>query len=181
MRPRASRSGCLPVLCVALVMVAVVMGGYVIAGDLDTPRLVVGRGISIRLAPGWEFVSRPGDGQEGVRVTSGTGNLDVALVPFVGQPEDLAMQYVDEVLRPGAGRLVVSKQVQRPRLRAGLEVARVSYTGAFGERPVSFEGTVTAVVLRERLGVVFDAWSDQGQYGSIEKDISAMIKSVEWR
>ncbi len=170
----------LPVVVVALVLVAVVFGGYVTAGALSStaggPVDVAGF-VRVRPPPGWEVAERFAD-PPGVRLTRASGNLDVAAGSFAGSAEDLMREYVVGSLEPQAEQLSVS-QVETVELASGLRGVRVSYVGTFHDVPVPIEGEVTAVVSDSGVGVIFDGWAPSGQLQSVSGDVRTMIETSE--
>lgn len=158
------------------VMFVVVFGGYIVAGALSQPAgaPVTVAGI-VRVSPlsGWEVAERSAE-PPSVRLTRGSGNLDVVVFPFSGTPEELAADYVEQVLRPQADRLEVSQSVQVVGVgnRSGV---RVAYIGVFRGVQFQIEGEVTAVVSSSGGGVVFDGWAPAGFLQYVTGDLDTMI------
>ncbi|HEX9374970.1 MAG TPA: hypothetical protein VGB19_01820 [Actinomycetota bacterium] len=167
---------------VLAVMVVVVFGGYVVAGALSEPAgpPVTVAGI-VRVSPlsGWEVAERSAE-PASVRLTRGSGNLDVMVFSFSGTPIDLAAEYVEQALRPQADRLEVSQRVQVVRAgnRSGI---RIAYIGLFRGVQFQIEGTVTAVVSSSGRGVVFDGWAPAGLLQYVMGDLDTMIDTAAIR
>ncbi|HEY7660037.1 MAG TPA: hypothetical protein VIC58_05510 [Actinomycetota bacterium] len=170
-----------PVVGVAALIVAVVSGGYLVADALGEPAagtIDVGEAVRVTPQPGWELVERF-QSPVGIRLTNGSGNLDVATTPFTGTDIDLLVDYVESVLEPDAKQLQVSGDVEAVPVGSGLTGARIAYVGLFGDVQAPIEGTVTATVSPTGSGVVFDGWAPQGQLRFAADDIEAMIRSTE--
>jgi len=170
-------------LAVAMILVAVVLGGYFTAALLATPQgRPVDVGGLVRVTPlsGWEVAN---EGKVGdiptARLTRGNGNLDVFAVDSAGSDVELLRRYVDGFLKPEARELSVSEEIERIRLDSGLEAVRVNYLGAFGDLTVPIEGQVTATVSPSGAGVVFDGWASEGMYGFAAGDVDQMIAAAE--
>jgi hypothetical protein len=171
----------LPVLVVIAVLAVVVLGGYVVGGALSTPAgppVEVVAGVRVQPLSGWEVAGRFGEPTPGVRLTRGSGNLDVVAVPFDGSPSDLANGYVTKVLEPEADRLSVSRDVETVELASGLQAVRFAYVGVFGKAQVPIEGEVTAVVSPSGTGVVFDGWAPQGMLRYAVGDVRTMVEGA---
>lgn len=170
----------LPVVAVVLVLAVVVFGGYVTAGALSsrTGAAVDLAGLA-RVTPlsGWEPAGRSSD-PSGVRLTRGSGTLDVFAGSFADAADDLMREYVVESLERQAEQLSVS-QVEAVELASGLRGVRVSYVGTFRDVPVPIEGEVTAVVSESGVGVIFDGWAPSGQLQSVRDDVRTMIETAE--
>lgn len=166
-----------------LVLIAVALGGYVAAASVDpgvVPPVDVARGVRVRPAPDWQVAERAeADGITLVRLTSGSGNLDVVVGPFEGDAAALVEAYRRDVLEPDARQLEMSPERETVRLRSGLQGARGFYVGVFGERSQSIEGEVTAFVTDGGVGVAFDGWAGQGGLDVVLEDIHDMIESAE--
>jgi len=170
----------LPLVVVALVLLAVVFGGYVTEGALSSTTggpVDVADLVLVRPTPGWQIAERFDD-PPGVRLTRGSGNLDVAAGSFAGSAGDLMGEYVVGSLESQAEQLSVS-QVQTVELASGLRGVRVSYVGTFRDVPVPIEGEVTAVVSDSGVGVIFDGWAPSGQLQSARGDVRTMIETAE--
>lgn len=169
-----------PTLIVLVVMFVTVFGGYVAAAALSEP---AGRPVSIegiaRVQPlsGWEFAGRfAAGGARGIRLTRGSGNLDVVVTPAGSSPDGLARTYVDDVLRPEAqpGSFSIQRGLERVRLANGLDAVRFSYIGVFERNGTPIEGEVTVAVSSSGTGVVFDAWAPQGLLQFVRGDVETM-------
>jgi hypothetical protein len=169
----------LPVIAVALTIVVVVFGGYVVAGALSEPAgAPVDLSGVVRVTPlsGWSVTAGPHGSPPGVRLTRGGGNLDVVFIAnFGGTPDDLALAYVREVLRPQLARLSVSSRTDQIRLASGLSGVRFTYVGVTADTGASVEGEVTAVVTPAGHGVVFDGWAPAGLLPFVISDIETMV------
>jgi hypothetical protein len=174
-----SRRPFLATICVLAVLFVVVFGGYVVAGALSQPAgpPVTVAGV-VRVSPlsGWEVAERSA-APASVRLTRGTGNIDVFVTPFTGAPLELAKEYVEQALRPQAERLEVSRRVQLVRVgsRSGV---RIAYIGVFRGVQSQIEGQVTAVVTSSGVGVVFDGWAPAGLLQYVAGDIQTMIDTA---
>jgi hypothetical protein len=87
----ARHGAILPVVVVALVIAIVVFGGYAVNGMLSSPTgpsVEVGGVVRVQPLSGWELVGRFED-PPGVRLTRGSGSLDVVAAPFSGSARDL--------------------------------------------------------------------------------------------
>lgn len=171
----------LPVVVVALVIATVVLGGYGLAGVLSAPAgpPVEVAGL-VRIAPlsGWEQAGRSTE-PPAVRLTRGSGTLDVAVLSSSGTSEDALRRYVELFLEPGAERLSVSEP-ERARLASGLEGSRISFVGLFGDVQAPVEGQVTAVASPSGAGVVFSGWAPSGLLQYALEDIDTMIARAEF-
>lgn len=156
---------------------AVVLGGYAIGGALMGPAgppVDVAGVLRVQPLSGWELAGRFEEPPR-VRLTRGSGNLDVVAVPYEGPALDLAREYVDAVLEPEARQLSVSREVQPVTLESGLPGVRVAYVGLFGKAQGPIEGEVTAVVSPAGVGAVFDAWGPEGVLRYVVDDVRTMI------
>jgi len=180
--PRSgTRSRLWPLVLTAGVLAVVVLGGYPLGDALSRPAgppVDVAGVVRVRPLTGWETAGRF-DELPGARLTRGSGNLDVVALPFQGTADDLAREYVSQVLEPHADRLSVSSSVEPVTVGAGLPGARVAYVGTFGKSQSPIEGEVTAVVSPSGAGVVFDAWSPQGLLRYVVDDMRTMIDRAE--
>ncbi len=170
----------LPVVVLVAVLGAVVFGGYALSDAIASPGagpVDVGAVVRVQPPPGWGVASQSSD-PASVRLTRGSGTLDVLGGSFSGSPEDLLRVYVTRNLEPQADQLSVSRP-EPVRLDSGLTGLRVSYVGTFHEVPTPIEGEVTAVVSSSGNGVIFDAWAPSGVLGSVLEDVHAMIEGAE--
>ena len=170
----------LPVAAVVVVLTVVVFGGYVTAGALSsrTGAAVDVAGL-VRVTPlaGWEVADRSSD-PSGVRLTRGSGTLDVFAGSFSDAADDLMREYVVGSLESQAEQLSVS-QVETVELASGPRGVRVSYVGTFHDVPAPIEGEVTAVVSNSGVGVIFDGWAPSGQLQSVRGAVRTMIETAE--
>jgi hypothetical protein len=170
-----------PVLVVLAVLVFVVGGGYVLGGALSQPAgppVELAGVVTVQPLSGWEVAMRFHD-PDGIRLTRGSGNLDVFAVPFGEGPAQLAEEYVRTFLEPEADRLSVSREIETVQLDSGRSAARIPYVGTFGRSQTPIEGEVTAIVSDAGVGVVFDAWAPQGMLPYVVGDVRTMIDGTE--
>ncbi len=178
--PPARERRLLPALTVLAVLAAVVLGGYATAGVLSSPAgppVDVAGLVRVRPLSGWELARRFDD-PPGARLTRGSANLDVLALSFAGTSEALLRDYVDSVLEREGRQLSVSG-VETVALASGLEGARVSYVGTFGDVPSPIEGEATAVVSASGVGVIFDGWAPSGLLQYARGDVETMIERAE--
>jgi hypothetical protein len=171
----------IPVLALAVVMTAVVAGGYVTSdalGDIGDETVNVSASVQVTALPGWELAERFGD-PPGIRLTSGSTSLDVATIPFNGGDVDLLASYVNQILAPDAEQFQVSEEVEPVRLASGLTGTRIAYVGLFGDVQAPIEGEVTAAVSPSGVGVIFDGWAPAGQLQFEIDEIDTMIERAE--
>ncbi|HEU4356225.1 MAG TPA: hypothetical protein VFT27_11610 [Actinomycetota bacterium] len=156
---------------------AVVLGGYAIGGVLTGaagPPVDVAGVVRVQPLSGWELAARFDDPPR-VRLTRGSGNLDVVAVPFEDSAGELVRRYVREVLEPEARQLSISSEVEQVTLESGLPGVRIAYVGLFGKAQAPIEGEVTAVVSASGDGAVFDAWGSEGVLRYVVDDVRRMI------
>ena len=175
---RESR-GCLPTLAIALLMVAIVGGGFFAAGALSgRPPVPVEVGDGLTIAPPiqWQFVARidpPAGGSDGVLLTRGVGSLLVFTSPTAAA-EQLG-QLRDEL----AGGPLMSVGTIGPAQTGRTEAAlRFAFTGAMPELSAApIEGEATAV---QGAGstAIFLAWADIGEYQLLRGEVEAMIRQA---
>lgn len=178
---RSVRRALAPTLAVAATIAGVVFGGYVVSGAVSAPAgppVEVAGAVRVQPRSGWEVAARFED-PPGIRLTRGSGNLDVVTVPFDGDAAALAAEYVSEVLEPEARRLSVSREAELVTLASGLPGVRIAYVGQFGRAAVPIEGEVTAVVSPSGVGVVFDGWSSEGGLRYVVEDVRDTIDTAE--
>lgn len=179
--PSSGRARIWALVFTAVVLAVVVLGGYPLGRALSRPAgppIDVAGVVRVQPLTGWEAAGRF-EGPPGTRLTRGSGSLDVVALPFEGSAEDLAREYVRQVLEPQADRLSVSSRVEPVTVGAGLPGVRVAYVGTFGRSQSPIEGEVTAVVSPSGAGVVFDAWSPQGFLRYVVEDMRTMIDRAE--
>lgn len=169
-----------PTVVVVLVLFATVFGGYVAASALSEP---VGAPVSIegliQVQPlsGWEFAGRFSTaGAQGIRLTRGGGNLDVLAAPVQTDPQQLARNYVDVVLRPEAqpGSFSIEQGLEGTRVGNAVEAVTFSYIGEFERNGTPIEGEVTVLVSPSGTGIVYDAWAPQSLLQFIRGDTETM-------
>jgi hypothetical protein len=170
-----------PLVFTAVVLAVVVLGGYPLGDALSRPAgppVDVAGIVRVQPLTGWEVADRYEE-PPGARLTRGSGSLDFVVLPFSGSPEELAAEYVRQLLEPQADRLSVSSRVEPVTLGSGLPGVRVAYVGTFGRSQSPIEGEVTAAVSPSGVGVVFDAWSPQGLLRYVADDMRTMIDRAE--
>jgi hypothetical protein len=167
------------------VILAVVLGGYIVAAALSEPvgkPVGIASVVSIRPLSGWVFAD---EGTEVgdipfVLLTRGSGNLLVTVRdPFRGRPDTLAQTYRDSVLADGLSQLSVSRNLETVRLRAGLSGVRFAYVGVIADTGTSVEGEVTVVVTASGHGIVFDARAPAGLLSFVRSDVRTMVTEAE--
>lgn len=180
----------LPTLAVFVVIVAVTLGGFFATGDAlkdieevgesapppaGTPGIEIAPGAQLVPAEGWVQVDPP-DAYT-LRLTKGGGYLDV--LPYDSAPDAEAMldHYVTNGLEVQLSQLQTSPILLFE--SGGLSGLRISYVGLSQSQSPAVEGEVTAIVLPEGRGVVFDGWSPQGLLGFVLGDIHQMISGVQ--
>jgi hypothetical protein len=187
----AGRRRLLPTLVVLAAIVVVVLGGFVVAAALAGPAgppIDVAGLARVRPEPGWELAARGRlagswatsggtiDAPPYARLTRGSANLDVVVVPgFVGPAEELARWYATEVLRRQLSHLSISGVRETSVDRPGAVGIRFAYLGV---HRTAIEGDV-AVFVTGTTGVIFDAWAAQGALADARGDVAAMIEDAE--
>ncbi|MBI4261724.1 MAG: hypothetical protein HY658_14305 [Actinobacteria bacterium] len=163
------------------VVLALVLGGYAAAVAVQPgagPPVQVTQGLRVFPLPGWEVAQSPFADIDSVRLTKGSGTLDVLASPFEGAVEGLYELYATRFLEPGARQL----RVARPalvELESGVVALRGGYVGLFGDVASAIEGEITVLISPGGLGVVFDAWSGQGQLNRTIEEARRMIDGAE--
>jgi len=134
------------------------------------PPIDVGGVVRLQPLSGWAVAQH---GVRSVRLTRGGGNLDTV----VGSAPDAAtllQQYL--ALLGRASQVSVSPTVTSVTLDSGLHGLRASYVGLIPSREVtSEEGEITAVVLPDGTGVIFDGWAPKGLFSYVGGDLQHMI------
>lgn len=169
---------------VVATILAVVLGGYVVAAALSEP---VGRPVgipgvvSIRPLSGWVLTGSAAlVGGPALQLTRGSGNLRVTVrEPYRGDPGTLAGTYVDSVLSPRLSHLSVSSRFETVLLPTGLSGVRLAYVGVIADTGSSVEGEVTVVVTPSGHGVAFDAWAPAGLLSFVRSDVRTMVDEAE--
>ena len=173
-----------PVLLVAMVLFIVVVGGQITQAALSTERgAPVGVAGVVRIRPlsGWRVVGRVHvHGIPDLRVTRGTGNLEVLAAPFAERGSgQLVRLYLHDIVAPQAKQLQVSSTLETVSLGGGVVASRGFYIGLFGDRGTPIEGEVTAVT-RQGEGIVFDGWAPSGMYQYVQGDVHTMIDGARF-
>jgi hypothetical protein len=177
--PRLRERTVLPVVVVALVITAVVFGGYVLAGALSAPAgppVDVAGGVRITPLSGWEAAARFTE-PPGIRLTRGSGTLDIAVFTSIETDAEALRVYVELFLERGAEQLSVSEP-ERATLDSGVEGSRVFFVGLFGDVQAPVEGQVTAVASPSG-AVVFSGWAPSGLLRYALEDIDTMVARAE--
>jgi hypothetical protein len=170
----------IPALGVLGVLVFVVLGGYVVAAALSEPvgpPVAVGGVVAVQPLSGWGVAdTAPLAGLPFARLTRGSGNLDLVVVPgYGGDATGLAKEYVDRVLSRQLSRLSVSSDLHPVTLQNGLLGQRLAYVGV-SDNGSSIEGEVTAFVSAGGDGVVFDGWAPEGLLTYVDGDLHTMAE-----
>jgi hypothetical protein len=172
-----------PALAVVAVIGIVVFGGYAMAGALAEPTgpPVGFRGVvSVRPLSGWsagEQLEAPG--APGIRLSRGSGNLDIFAVPGRESPEQLAQNYADRALPSELERLRVTDRLEPVTLSGGVPAVRFEYIGVLASSGASIEGQVTSAVTAEGEGIVFDGWAPKGLLPFVRGDIQTMVARAQ--
>ncbi len=179
----ASRGGWATVVVVGVIL-AVVLGGYVVAGALSEPAgapVDVAGVVRVHPLSGWALARRGSiAGVPFAQVTRGSGTLLIAALPGRGgDAERLATDYARLVLSKELSQLSTSKELDPVTLRSGLHGVRFAYVGVVADTGASVEGEVTAVVSPAGNGVVFDGWGPAGLLSFVRADIDTMIANAE--
>lgn len=172
----------MPALVTTAVIIAVVVGGYVVAAAMSTPSgppVEVG-GVTVFPLSGWQPRTGEAAGLPAARLTRGNANLDIVSAQAETGPEVVLARYVHDVLEPASDRLSISDPVTAVTLDSGLPALRVSYLGSFGERNVQVEGEVTVAVSFEGTAAVFDAWGPEGLFGYVREDTREIVRTAEF-
>lgn len=171
----------IPSLAVTAVILAVVVGGYVVAGAMSVPSgpPVEAGGVRIFPLSGWQSREGKAAGLPAARLTRGNANLDVLSTQATSGAEVVLARYVRNVLEPASDRLSLSNSIEDVTLDSGTPGLRVSYVGSFGDRNVQVEGEVTAVVSPGGTAAIFDAWGPEGLFGYVRGDTREMVATAE--
>ena len=183
-RPREAKW--FPPIIVLVVLVFVVFGGFLFAGDPGAAGqeltegepgqpVPVAPGVTLFPPAGWAVQEHFQD-PPGVRLIAGAGNLLVLVRGGGGDPRALLDEYVTQILEPEASQLSVS-EVQSVALPSG-SALRIAYVGVFQGVEAPLEGEVT-VLVATRNAVAFDGWAPEGQYPAIRGDVRTMIQTAE--
>lgn len=172
-----------PVLVAVAVTGVVVLGGYAVAGALAEPAgpPVGFRGVvTVRPLSGWsadeqlEVLGAPG-----IRLSRGSGNLDIIAAPGSEAPEQLAQSYADGALPNQLERVRVSDRLEPVSLAGGVAAVRFEYIGVLASSGASIEGQVTTAVTGEGNGIIFDGWAPQGLLPFVRDDIQTMVARAQ--
>jgi hypothetical protein len=141
----------------------------VVAGE----PIAIGDATEITPLTGWAATSLEGGG---IRLEKGVVVVDLYQEAFGQNAGELAEAYLDEVLRPAATQLTASE----PEVASGANgsAARFTYQGIFTGAEGAIEGEVTALKSGGQ-GVVADAWSSQGELGTLLEEVRQMIETIE--
>ena len=173
--PARAPSSWLATLVVAAIMLAILIGGFVVEGAVPAPPprpVSAGSGVMVTPVSGWDFAGRSEDGQT-ILLTQGSGSLAVTVVP--GTDVDAALQAKrDEWLQSGTVTISDPEAITIPGGRTG---ERFDYSGTFEDVPTPVEGAVTAIA-GSNVVVLFDGWSGIGGYPNVSADIDSMIEST---
>jgi hypothetical protein len=171
--PREPRRRERPALLVLAVVAVVVGGGYLLSAALAQPAgppVDVGGVVRVQPLSGWAVAQH---GARSVRLTRGGGNLDT-VVGSAPDAADLLQQYL-ALLGRAPSQVSVSPTVTSVTLDSGLHGLRASYVGLIPSREVtSVEGDITAVVLPDGTGVIFDGWAPKGLFSYVDGDLQHM-------
>lgn len=144
--------------------------GQVAAGGT----VAIGEASRITPLDGW--VVTPHEGGPGIRLEKGIVVIDLFPETFGQNAGDLAKAYLDEILRPDATQLTTTETEVATTPNGS--AARFGYQGMFTGVDVPIEGEVTAVFVGGN-GVIADAWSRQGDLGSLLGEVHAMLETIE--
>jgi hypothetical protein len=189
LRPVRRESRWLPAIGALAVILFVSLGGFVLAGEPTaagqeltggegTPGAPVSVGpISVRPAPGWAVAERIPDPPQ-LRLSGGTAQLYVLVLPAPDPAEELLRTYVDEALAPQARQLSVSP-VRPVELPSGQPASLLSYVGSFDGVVSPLEGEVLAMVSPAGTPVVFDGWAPEGLWVAARDEVRTMTTTAE--
>jgi hypothetical protein len=177
----------IPPLAALLVLLFVVFGGFLFAGEPGAAgqelteaepgrRVEVAPGVTLFPPEGWH-VQEPLEDPPGVRLIAGTGNLLVLVRPGGGDPQALLDEYVAQILEPDSSQLSLS-EVEPVPLPSGLPALRFAYIGVFQGVQAPLEGEVT-VVVGSGNAVAFDGWAAEGLFTGARQDVRLMVETAE--
>ena len=168
----------LPAFLVLAVIAVVVGGGYLVTTALAEPAgppVDVGRAVRLQPLSGWAVAEH---GPRSIRLTRGGGNLDAVLGTASSAPQ-LLTRYL-HLLDRSPSQVSLSPTVTSVTLDSGLHGLRASYVGLIPSREVtSVEGEITAVVLPDGTGVIFDGWAPKGLFSYVDRDLERMTASAQ--
>ena len=165
-------------------ILAVVLGGYVVAAALSEPTGPPSRypgcgRCSPPLGMGRARTTVSFDGAPSLQLTRGNGNLIVSVrQPYRGDPQTLAETY-RAFLSDRLSQLSVSSTLEPVRLRSGQTGVRFAYIGVLGDTGTSVEGEVTVFVTPSGHGIVFNGWAPAGLLPFVRSDVRTMIAEAE--
>lgn len=167
---------------VAAVLASLFFGSQVLNEALPavattvTPGEAIDIGDGARITPLGGWVASAHENSAGIRLEKGVVVIDLYPETVGGNASALAQAYLDEVLKAGATQLTTTEF----EVATGDNgtAARFNYQGLFEGVEVPIEGEVTAVFIGAQ-GIVADAWSRQGDLGSLLGEVHAMLESVE--
>jgi hypothetical protein len=169
-------------LAVAAILAALFFGSQVLNEAIPamattvTPgdAIDIGDGARITTLAGWVVTAH--ENSAGIRLEKGVVVVDLYPERFGGNAAALADAYLEDVLKAGATQLTTTE----PEVVTGRDgsAARFAYQGIFEGVDVPIEGEVTAVFIGSQ-GVVADAWSRQGDLGSLLAEVHAMLDTIE--
>ena len=168
--------GCLTVVAVVVIMIGILVAGAIASDSLanEPPKPInLGHGVSLTAPWSWEYQGRSED-ENTVLLSRGNGSLAVN-VHESSDPTAVLQALKDEWDQTG---LITTSEIQQiPDLRPDDNVVRFAYTGNFEDIAGAAEGEVTAVA-GDNIVVVFDGWSDVGDYVTVRDEIETMIKGA---
>ena len=180
---RPSRGGWATVAVVATIL-AVVLGGYVVAAALSEPAGdPVGSPGSVLVRPlsGWVRSDSTGsfERSSSFQLTRGNGNLIVSVRGrYLEAPEALAQEY-RAYLSNRLSQLSVSSALEPVRLRSGENGVRFAYIGVSVDTGTSVEGEAAVFVTPGRHGIVFDGWAPAGLLPFVRSDVRTMVAEAD--
>jgi hypothetical protein len=171
-----------PTLVVAILIAGLFFGSQILndaipanAGDGRDPGSPVAIGSASQITPlgGWSVAELEGGG---LRLEKGFVAVDLFQVDVDAGAAELAVSYVDEVLRPVADQLTAGD----PAVVADEtgSAARLRYAGIFTGANGTIEGELTVVVTGGR-AVVADAWAPQGELAIRLDEVHEMLGTLE--
>jgi hypothetical protein len=171
-----------PALVAVAVISVVVLGGYAVAGALAEPTgppVGFSGVVAVRPLSGWSADEQLDVlGAPGIRLSRGSGNLDIIAVADGAVPEQLARSFADTALPELLERLRVSDRLETVSLADGFGV-RFDYIGILASSGASIEGQVTATATGDGDGIVFNGWAPQGLLPFVRDDIQTMVTRAQ--
>ena len=175
----------LPAVAVLAVLMVTTAGGFVTAGALSEPAgppVAIPGVVAVQPLSGWE-AAEPGSvaGRPLVRLTRGSGTLvTVAWGPHSGDAASLAVEVRDELLGGSLDQLSVSETLTPVTLDQGVQGQRFTFVGIDRESSAAVEGTVTAVVAPDGVGVVFLGLAPEGLLAFVDGDLHTMVAEARF-